>query len=136
MKVAIISVVSILGLWILYYFAVRYDSQRIAGITLPYGSERIFRKKDRNYAIYKWHIPKKDFSKVTTLEGVSESPFHDFVWSDYEFFEFSDGPEKLLTKDDIADDSESIHYRTDFYDVELIRSKSESSIIIIGIYNN
>lgn len=141
MKVTLISVVSIFVIWALvgsnlFYFAPKFDSQEIAGISLPDESELIFRKQDSPYKIYKWHIPRKEFSRITTLQDVSKSPFHELAWSDYEFFEFSDGPGRLLARGDIASDSQSIHYRTPYHDVEMIRSHSESTIIIISIYNN
>jgi len=141
MKIALLSILSIFVIWVLvasnlFIFAPKFDSQEIAGITLPDESKLIFRKQDSPYKIYKWHIPQKDFSRITTLEDVSKSPFHEFLWSDYEFFEFSDGAERLMTKADIAGDSESIHYRTVHHAVEMIRSKSDSTIIIISIYNN
>jgi hypothetical protein len=142
MKNLIIILISlVIGLNLLfldypYYFSPRNESERIAGFQYPEGSELIFKRKQSAYKIYKWHIPEEHFSSVIAPTNVSEDPFSEFKWSRRQYIEFGEGAEVLLDEDDIASDSESIQYRTSHHAVELIRSESESTIIIMAIYNN
>lgn len=133
---ASLVVCSIFVLSNLFLFAPRFDSEEIAGFKYPEGSELVFRRRDSPYKIYKWHIPKENFPAIRGPQGVSESPFSEFKWARREYFEFSDGVDRLLKEGDIPLDSESIHYTTPHHGVELIRSQSESTITIISIYNN
>lgn len=127
---------SIIMLSNLYLFAPRFDSEGIAGFRYPEGSELVFRKRDLPYKIYKWRIPNEHLASIRSPKGVSKSPFHEFEWAKREYVKFSDGADRLLNEADIPKDSESINYRTSHHAVELIRSRSESTITVISIYNN
>lgn len=133
---ASLVVCSIFVLSNLFLFAPRFDSEEIAGFKYPEGSELVLRRRDSPYKIYKWHIPKENFPSIRDPQGVSKSSFSQFKWARREYFEFSDGVDRLLKEVDIPLDSESIHYTTPHHGVELIRSQSESTITIISIYNN
>ena len=119
-----------------YYVSSRNDSERISGFQYPEGSKLDYKRKKDGYKIYKWNIPKQLFQSIGTPTNVTDNPFKEFKWEPREFVEFGEGPELLLDSADIAKDSESISYRTPYHAVELIRSESESSILIISIYNN
>ena len=141
MKKFFVILASMIICWVLVFsnlfiFAPRFESEKIAGFKYPEGSELIFKRRNGPYKIYKWNIPKKDFRLISTPAGVSESPFNEFKWSRRQYIEFGEGAEQLLDAKDVASDSESVSYRTAHNAVELIRSKSESTITIISIYNN
>lgn len=119
-----------------FYFAPREQSETISGFKYPEGTELIFKRRHSCYKIYKWRIPEQSFSVVAIPSDVTPSPFHELEWAKREYTEFGEGAESMFDESDFSPDCESVHYRTSHHAVELIRSKSESSIMIISIYNN
>lgn len=119
-----------------FYFSPQHQSEKIAGFSYPKNTSLVFKRKHGSYKLFKWSIPKERFASIIKPKGVEESPFSPLQWKSRAYDQYSDGADSFLEAGDIPSDSESIHYRTSHHAVELIRSKSESTIIVISIYNN
>ena len=119
-----------------FYYAPKSDTEFIVGFELPDESKLLLRENEGAYRIYKWAVPPEFLSTFTLPNTVSKSPFHELEWRDREFYKFSDGAERLIDEEDFPVEAQSIRYRTSHYAVELITSTKESSIMVLGIYNN
>ena len=108
----------------------------IAGFKLPEESKLLLRENEGAYRIYKWAVPPDFLSTFILPNTVTKSPFHELEWHDRSFYRFSDGAERLIEEEDFPIGAQSIRYRTSHYAVELITSSKESTVMVIGIYNN
>ena len=82
-------------------------------------------------AYFKWKLDPSIAATLHAPEGSKQLFDYETTWHPFDLGFFG----KLEDKD-VADDAEALYYRTSFWDVALIRSKSDGSLIVAGIYTN
>lgn len=110
-----------------FVVAPRSTTHSIAGFNIPAGAKLVTRGGDSNEPYFKWQV---DPAFTETL-GAPRGAGNSTDWQPFGL-DFSGG----LEGKDVAADAEALYYRTSFWSVALIRSKSERSLIVAGIYTN
>lgn len=111
--------------------APRSTTNEIAGFTIPESAEFVTRGGDTNNVYFKWQIDPAIAATLGAPPGARQLFDYKTDWHPFDLGFFG----KLEDKD-VAADAEALYYRTSVWDVALIRSQSERSLIVAGIYTN
>ncbi len=127
------AAISALVVWSSAQFvgAPRSATNEIAGFNIPESAKFIGRGGDTNNAYFKWAVDPAVAVTLGAPPGAKQLFDYDTAWHPFNLGFFG----KLKDKD-VAADAEALYYRTSVWDVALIRSKSERSLIVAGIYTN
>jgi hypothetical protein len=132
-SLTIVAAILALIVWSSARFVVapRSTTNEIAGFNIPESARFVGRGGDSNNAYFKWTVAPEVSATLAAPRGATQLFDHPTVWHPFNLGFFG----KLEDKD-VAADAEALYYRTSFWDVALIRSKSERSLIVAGIYTN
>ena len=114
-----------------FVIAPRSTTNEIAGFQIPEGAQFVGRGGDSNNAYFKWTVDPAVAATLAAPSGARQLFDHQTAWHPFNLGFFG----KLEDKD-VAADAEALYYRTSVWDVALIRSRSERSLIVAGIYTN
>jgi hypothetical protein len=114
-----------------FVIAPRSTTNEIAGFHLPESAQFVGRGGDSNNAYFKYTVDPAVAATLAAPSGATQSYAYQTNWHPFNLGFFG----KLEIKD-VAADAEALYYRTSVWDVALIRSRSERSLIVTGIYTN
>ena len=109
----------------------RSTTNEIAGFDIPESAQFIERGGDAHNTYFKWRVDPIVAARLAAPNGATQLFDHQTVWHPFNLGGFGELEDK-----DVAADAEALYYRTSFWDVALIRSNSEQSLIVAGIYTN
>lgn len=129
----VVALVLLLWVWSVarFWIAPRSTANAIAGFDLPPSATFIERGGDTNNTYFSWEI---DQSSLNSIAAPSDSePLFDYptTWQPFDLGFFG-----KLQGSDVPADAEALYYRTPFWDVALVRSRSKGILIVAGIYTN
>jgi len=107
----------------------RSTTNEIAGFNIPESAQYIGRGGDSNNTYFKWRVDPAVAATLAAPSGSTQLFDYKRDWHPFNLGFFG----KLEDKD-VAADAEALYYRTSIWDVALIRSRSERSLIVAGIY--
>jgi len=138
MKIKVVSFV-IVGaiLALIVWSSVRFSrdprstANKIAGFNIPDNAQFIESRGDSNNVYFKWKLDPAIAATLTAPGGSTQLSDYKMSWHPFDLGGFGELEDK-----DVAFDAEALYYRTFFWDVALVKSNSEGSLIVSGIYTN
>jgi len=109
----------------------RSTTNAIAGINIPESAQLIERRGSFGEIYLKWRIEPAFAATLVAPNGATQLPDDQTDWHPFNLDFFG-----ALKRKDVASDAEALYYRTSFWSVALIRSKTEQSLIVAGLYIN
>lgn len=103
----------------------------ISGIALPESAKFIEHRGGSNNLYYRWKLDFAEIERIAVPDGATQLFDLPMSWTRYDGSFFGS-----LSAEAVAADAEALYYRTSFWDVALIRSRSEESLIVAAIYTN
>ena len=115
----------------MFWVAPRTTSNVIAGFKIPSDAQFLERGGDSNNVYFKWKLAPERFSELSPPKDSSQLFDYRKDWHPFNLGFFGE-----LEESDVAADGQALYYRTAVWDVALITSRSEGTLIVAGIYTN